>query len=49
MEDLPDEIKKEVNEDELLEELADQFMNGDSDEALERAQELGYDIDDLPL
>lgn len=49
MDDLPDEIKKEVNEDELLEELADEFVNGDPDKALERAEELGYDIDDLPL
>jgi hypothetical protein len=47
--DLPDEIRKEVDEDELLKELADEFTNGDPDNALERAEELGYDIDDLPL
>ena len=44
-----DPIRKEVDEDALLEDLAEEFTNGDPDEALARAEELGYDIDDLPL
>ena len=44
-----DPIRKEVDEDGLLEDIADEFLNGDPDEALSRAEELGYDIDDLPL
>ena len=44
-----DPIRKVVDEDELLEDLAGEFTNGDPDEALARAEELGYDIDDLPL
>ena len=44
-----DPIRKEVDEDALLEDLAEEFMNGDPDDALARAEELGYDIDDLPL
>lgn len=44
-----DPIRKEVDEDALLEDLADEFTNGDPDDALARAEELGYDIDDLPL
>ncbi|MDP2655155.1 MAG: hypothetical protein Q8P17_01165 [bacterium] len=44
-----DPIRKVVDEDALLEDLAEEFTNGDPDEALARAEELGYDIDDLPL
>lgn len=44
-----DPIRKEVDEDALLEDLAEEFTNGDPDDALARAEELGYDIDDLPL
>ena len=44
-----DPIRKEVDEDALLEDLADELTNGDPDEALERMEELGYDVDDLPL
>ena len=44
-----DPIRKEIDEDALLEDLAEEFMNGDPDDALARAEELGYDIDDLPL
>ncbi len=44
-----DPIRKEVDEDALLEDLAEKFTNGDPDDALARAEELGYDIDDLPL
>jgi hypothetical protein len=44
-----DSIRKEVDEDALLEDLADELTNGDPDEALERMEELGYDVDDLPL
>lgn len=44
-----DAIRKEADEDGLLDDLADEFTNGDPDEALERMENLGYDIDDLPL
>lgn len=44
-----DPIREEVDEDALLEDLAEEFTNGNPDEALVRAQKLGYDIDDLPL
>lgn len=44
-----DEVRQKVDEDGLLEDLADEFTNGDPDDALARAEELGYDIDDLPL
>ena len=44
-----DPIRKEIDEDALLEDLAEEFTNGDPDDALARAEELGYDIDDLPL
>lgn len=44
-----DPIRKEVDEDALLEDLAEEFLNGDPDDALARAEELGYDIDDLHL
>lgn len=47
--DLEDEIRMEVDEDGLKEELADQFTNGDADEALERTENLGIDVDDLDL
>ena len=44
-----DPIRKEVDEDALLDDLAEEFTNGDPDEALARAEELGYDINGLPL
>ena len=44
-----DKVKQKVDEDGLLEDLDDEFTNGDPDDALARAEELGYDIDDLPL
>ncbi len=44
-----DPIRKEVEEGALLEDLADELTNGDPDEALARAEDLGYDVDDLPL
>ena len=44
-----DEIKQKVDEDGLLEELADELVNGDADDALDRMENLGYDVDDLPL
>jgi hypothetical protein len=47
-EELTDEQKQEEDEDALLEELAEEFVN-DPDGALERMEELGYDVDDLPL
>ncbi len=43
-----DEVRQKVDEDGLLEDLADEFTNGDPDDGLARAEELGYDIDDLP-
>lgn len=44
-----DAIRKETDEDGLLDDLADEFTNGDPDKALDRMENLGYDIDDLPL
>jgi len=44
-----DPIRKVVDEDALLDDLAEELVNGDPDEALARAEDLGYDIDDLPL
>jgi len=44
-----DEVRQKVDEDGLLEDLADELINGDPDEALERMENLGYDVDDLPL
>ena len=44
-----DEVRQKVDEDGLLEDLADELTNGDPDEALSRMEELGYDVDDLPL
>ena len=49
LEDLDDETRMEVDEDRLKEELADQFTNGDTGEALERMENLGMDVDDLNL
>ena len=46
---MDDEIRDEKDHDELMEELADELMNGDVDGALSRLEDLGYDIDDLPL
>lgn len=48
-EELGDEKRMEVDLDSLKEELADQFLNGDADEALQRMDDLGLDIDDLDL
>lgn len=48
-EDLDDETRMEVDEDGLKEELADQLMNGDPDEALQRMDDVGIDVDDLDL
>jgi hypothetical protein len=47
--DLDDEIRMEVDEDGLKEELAEQINSGDADEALERMENLGIDIDELDL
>ena len=50
LEDLEDEIRIGVDEDSLLkEELAEQISNGDADEAVERIESLGIDIDELDL
>ena len=48
-EDSPDEIRDKVDHDGLMEELTDEFENGDFDDALARLENLGYDIDDLSL
>ena len=48
-EDSPDEIRDKVDHDDLMEELTDEFENGDFDDALARLEDLGYDIDDLSL
>lgn len=47
--DLADEVRDKVDHDELMEELAEELTSGDPDEALERLEDLGYDVDDLPL
>ena len=49
LEDLGDEIRMEIDEDGLKEELAEQFINGDADEALQRMDDLGINIDELDL
>jgi ABC-type sugar transport system substrate-binding protein len=49
LEDLEDEIRMVVDEDGLKEELADQITNGDADEAVQRMEDLGIDIDELDL
>jgi len=49
IEDLEDESRMEVDEDDLKEEIADQLINGDADEALSRMEALGIDVDDLDL
>lgn len=49
VEDLDDEKRMEVDEDGLKEELAEQFTSGDADEALQRMEDLGIDIDELDL
>ena len=49
LEDLEDEVRMEVDKDGLKEELAEQINNGDADEALERMENLGIDVDDLEL
>jgi hypothetical protein len=48
-EGLEDEIRMVVDENSLKEELVEQINNGDADEALERMDVLGIDIDDLDL
>ena len=48
--DIPDEVRIAYGEeDDVLEEIADELQNGDADSALERLDELGLGIDDLPL
>ena len=49
LEDLDDEIRIKLDEDGLKEELAEQINNGDADEALQRMEDLGIDIDELDL
>jgi hypothetical protein len=49
LEDLDDEIRMEIDEDGLKEDLAEQINNGDADEALQRMEDLGIDIDELDL
>lgn len=49
LEDLDDEKRMELDEDGLKEELAEQINNGDADEALERMENLGIDVDELDL
>ena len=48
-EDLEDEIRMEIDEDGLKEELAEQINSGDADEVLQRMEDLGIDIDELDL
>ena len=47
--DLEDEIRDKIDHDELMDELAEELTSGDADEALQRLEDLGYDVDELPL
>lgn len=47
--ELEDEQKDEIDHDALVEELSDELMNGDADEALTRMEDLGIDIDELDI
>ena len=48
-EDLTDEERIDLGqEDEVLDEIAEEFYD-DPDLAMERLEEIGYDVDDLPL
>lgn len=49
LEDLEDEIRMELDPDGLKEELADELVNGDPDEALSRMEDLGIDVDELDI
>jgi hypothetical protein len=49
LEDLDDEIRIKIDPDGLKEELADEFLNGDADEALQRMEDVGIDVDGLDL
>lgn len=49
MDELPDEIRQKIDEDGLLDEIAEELQNGDADDALQRMEDLSYDIDDLPF
>jgi hypothetical protein len=49
LDELEDEIRMEIDEDGLKEEIADQLINGDADEAISRMEALGIDVDDLDL
>lgn len=48
LEDLEDEIRMEIDEDGLKEELAEKIQD-DPDEALSRMEVLGIDVDKLDL
>ena len=49
IEDLDDETRMKVDEDGLKEELAEELLNGNPDEALSRMEDLGIDVDDLDI
>jgi len=46
---MEDEIRDIVDHDDLMEDIKEELLSGDSDEALERLEDLGYDVDDLDL
>jgi hypothetical protein len=45
--DVPDDIRYLINPDEVIEEIKDVLLNGDADEAYDRAENLGLSIDEL--
>ncbi len=47
--ELDDEEKQAVDEDRLVEEISDDYSSGDTEEAIERLEDLGLDIGDLNL
>jgi hypothetical protein len=45
--DVPDDIRYLINPDEVIEEIKEVLLNGDPDEAYDRAENLGISIDEL--
>lgn len=45
--DVPDDIRYLINPDEVIEEIKQVLLNGDPDEAYERAEKLDIQLDDL--
>ena len=45
--DVPDDIRYLIDPEEVIEEIKDILLYGDADEAYERAENLGIEIDEL--